>query len=268
MAQRQKLGGFKVSRGEESKVRDQTGKDVTKAYDKAHRKLERLLEELAEEHEGLKLDEDFDVASSLARRGWKAETNVQKLAEWNLLDFYFAGPTEQQSVVHNLLEFLPDAFGDDEYFVHDQRGYAQILEPLLARIEAGKCRMLLNKRVTKVTYGETVRVDVVDQETGEPEAIEGSAVLMTVSVGVLNANLIEFKPPLPSWKTQALRECRMGLFCKVMLTFDTPFWNSKDDYIFIASDQKGYFSCFKCVSKLSKDQPHQLLGFVVDQEAA
>ena len=51
-----------------------------------------------------------------------------------------------------------------------------------------------------------------------------NAVIITVPLGVLQANLIEFEPSLPDWKLSALSDIGVGNENKIALRFDTVFW--------------------------------------------
>lgn len=50
------------------------------------------------------------------------------------------------------------------------------------------------------------------------------AVILTVPVGVLKANLIKFEPSLPEWKVDAISDLGVGNENKIALQFDTVFW--------------------------------------------
>ena len=68
--------------------------------------------------------------------------------------------------------------------------------------------------VTRIEYGE----DGVALEAAG-RAYRGAHALVTVSVGVLRAGKIEFAPPLPAWKREAVDGLRMGHMQKVILPF-------------------------------------------------
>lgn len=50
------------------------------------------------------------------------------------------------------------------------------------------------------------------------------AVILTVPIGVLKANLIKFEPRLPGWKVDAISDLGVGNENKIALQFDTVFW--------------------------------------------
>lgn len=54
--------------------------------------------------------------------------------------------------------------------------------------------------------------------------IVADAAIITVPVGVLKANLIEFEPKLPEWKASAIADLGVGHENKVALLFTDVFW--------------------------------------------
>jgi len=50
------------------------------------------------------------------------------------------------------------------------------------------------------------------------------AVILTVPIGILKANSIEFTPKLPEWKIAAIKDIGVGNENKVALRFDRVFW--------------------------------------------
>ncbi|MBX7099514.1 MAG: FAD-dependent oxidoreductase [Myxococcaceae bacterium] len=56
--------------------------------------------------------------------------------------------------------------------------------------------------------------------TASGEVIRARRVLLTVSTGILASGKIEFDPPLPKWKTDAIRALPMALLDKVAIEFD------------------------------------------------
>jgi monoamine oxidase len=72
----------------------------------------------------------------------------------------------------------------------------------------------LGSPVTRVEYAEDgVAVDAAGRR------YEAATVLVTVPLGVLQAGKIEFVPPLPEWKRQAIEGLRMGNMQKVIIPF-------------------------------------------------
>jgi len=60
---------------------------------------------------------------------------------------------------------------------------------------------------------------------------EGDAAIVTLPLGVLKAQTVQFDPPLPEEKLSAIRRLGMGNLVKVILRFPAPFW-PRDQYVF------------------------------------
>jgi monoamine oxidase len=103
---------------------------------------------------------------------------------------------------------LDDAFlGGDQLFLD---GYDQLTNHL-----AEGLTIHTSTWVQQVDYrGKGVRV------TTQNETFEADAVLVTVSVGVLKAEKIEFIPALPAKKQLSIDRIHMGLLNKIVLDFD------------------------------------------------
>ncbi|CAF1159169.1 unnamed protein product [Didymodactylos carnosus] len=67
--------------------------------------------------------------------------------------------------------------------------------------------------------------NVDDSKTFVKETYEGDAVLVTVPLGVLKENVIEFEPMLPEWKQSAIDRLGFGNLNKVVLCFEKVFWD-------------------------------------------
>jgi monoamine oxidase len=89
-----------------------------------------------------------------------------------------------------------------------------------------------------IRLGHVVRAIEHGGAPGAPVAVvtdrgrfEADAVLCTLPLGVLKAGTVEFRPPLPTAKQQAIARLGMGNLAKVVLHFDQPFW-PRDQYVF------------------------------------
>lgn len=55
--------------------------------------------------------------------------------------------------------------------------------------------------------------------------------LITLPLGVLQAGVVKFDPPLPARKTEAIAKLGMGVLNKCFLRFPQPFWDTQLDWI-------------------------------------
>jgi monoamine oxidase len=89
-----------------------------------------------------------------------------------------------------------------------------------------------------VRLGHVVRAIEHGGAMGDPVAVvtdlsrfEADAIICTLPLGVLKAGAVEFRPPLPTAKQQAIARLGMGNLAKVVLHFEEPFW-PRDQYVF------------------------------------
>jgi monoamine oxidase len=89
-----------------------------------------------------------------------------------------------------------------------------------------------------IRVGHVVRAIEYGGLSGAPAAVvtdrgrfEGDAVVCTLPLGVLKAGTVEFTPPLPAPKRDAIARLGMGNLVKVVLHFEQPFW-PRDQYVF------------------------------------
>ena len=64
-----------------------------------------------------------------------------------------------------------------------------------------------------------VEVHAHSTQTGCSSIFRADAVVLSVPLGVLKANVMSFHPPLPEWKTQAIHNLGFGLLNKVGVVF-------------------------------------------------
>lgn len=94
-------------------------------------------------------------------------------------------------------------------------GYYPVLKELAKDID-----IRLNHRVIRISNGPN---EVVVTVEGGKTFVADAAVI-TVPIGVLKANLIEFEPKLPEWKVSAISDLGFGNENKIALCFDNVFW--------------------------------------------
>ncbi|POS77257.1 lysine-specific histone demethylase Aof2 [Diaporthe helianthi] len=121
------------------------------------------------------------------------------------------------------------------------RGLSMLPAPLNIRHKSAVKRI---KYTTEVATG-PARIDLEDGH-----AVEADYVVNTIPLGVLKQGGIEFQPPLPSWKTDAIERLGFGVLNKVILVYKDAFWD-KDRDIFgtlqtptnrLSLNQKDYVS--------------------------
>ncbi len=111
------------------------------------------------------------------------------------------------------------------------RGFRQLLTPLLGGYEVRTSTPVA--RIAHDANGIVVTTDM-------GETIAADRVLVTVPLGVLQADSIVFDPPLPDAKQASIDRLGMGVLEKVVLRFDTSFWDDTDLLGFVGA-QPGEF---------------------------
>ena len=103
-------------------------------------------------------------------------------------------------------------------------------------------RLRLNARVEEIRWSRSgAYVRAVGGE--ELVQIEARRVIVTAPVGVLHAGDLRFTPPLPARTRAALDAIAMGPVVKVMLEFESAFWETVDAGRF---RDAGFFQAFEC----------------------
>ncbi|XP_057978587.1 polyamine oxidase 1 [Malania oleifera] len=137
-------------------------------------------------------------------------------------------------------------FGEREFLVADERGYEYLLyrmaETFLFTSE-GKIldgRLQLNKVVRDLQHSRN-GVTVI---TEDGCVYEANYVILSVSIGVLQSDLISFRPSLPRWKTEAIERCDVMVYTKIFLKFPYKFWpcGPEKEFFIYAHERRGYYT--------------------------
>lgn len=95
------------------------------------------------------------------------------------------------------------------------KGYLPVIKALAKDID-----IRLDHRVIKISNGRSkVKVTVEDGRQ-----FIADAAIITVPLGVLKRNLIDFEPKLPDWKVSAISDLGVGNENKIALHFNNVFW--------------------------------------------
>lgn len=109
--------------------------------------------------------------------------------------------------------------------------------------ESFRQKILLNRKVTKISYGSDPVVLEGTDSSGESFSIKGKKVLSTIPTGVLKAGMVEFDPPFSQQgdagkrKQDAIDHLNPGQLEKIIL-----YWEDMvEDEIFWAKDNVHFF---------------------------
>ncbi len=192
-------------------------------------------------------DELYQILDSLMQKGaanQSFETVFKRLYPakfsdrlWRfLLSTYVTFDTGDLDKLSSLLYNEGEEFGGVEKIVTN--GY-----DTLATYMAQGLSVRLQERVTKIDYsGPLVRV------THNSSISEAHYVLITVPLGVLKKNVIEFVPALPSQKQEAIQKIGMNCVNKFLLAWDKAFWDDVQ-YISYTPQEADKFNYFVNIKK-------------------
>ncbi len=107
-------------------------------------------------------------------------------------------------------------------------GYDQLLDGL-----KGDYSLLLSRKVNSISLNsDTLQIGIEGADN-----LSFDAALVTVPLGVLKAQTIEFAPPLPDAKLAAISRIGMGTLDKIYLRFEDAFW---DDETWLYTSDTGH----------------------------
>ena len=122
-----------------------------------------------------------------------------------------------------------ERIGGDRAF-RAENGYADLLSILKQQIKESGASVRTNTIVERIDWGSGHATVHVRDESGKSSVL-ASSVVITVPLGVLKAKpgaagAIQFDPPLPAEKINALDKLEMGEVIRVVLQFRERFWEN------------------------------------------
>ncbi|KAI1618012.1 lysine-specific histone demethylase 1 [Exophiala viscosa] len=106
-------------------------------------------------------------------------------------------------------------------------GYQQVPRALWRHPEPLDVRT--RKAVKSIKYSAAGSQGKATVTCEDGQSIEADKVVFAAPLGVLKEQSIQFDPPLPQWKRDAIRRLGFGLLNKVILVFEKPFWDVNRD---------------------------------------
>lgn len=198
-------------------------------YDKAETELYTILDTL--------------MTSGNATQSFQAVFNKLYPAKSNdrlwkfLLSTYVTFDTGDLDKLSSLLYDEGEEFGGIETIVTN--GYDTIANYLAKGLS-----IQLNQRVSAIDYaGPKLKI------THNGTVSEADYVIVTVPLGVLKANAIQFVPPLPAVKQTAIQKLGMNCVNKFLLIWNTAFWDDVQ-YISYTPETRDKFNYFVNMKKL------------------
>lgn len=146
-------------------------------------------------------------------------------------------------------------FEDDESFEGKDEivtnGYGKLADYLAKGLS-----IKLNHAVNEIDYsGEKILTKTKN------EIFESDFIVVTVPLGVLKKNIIQFNPNLPKEKTNIIQNLKMGNVNKFLLIWEKAFWDTSLQYIGITPDTKGKFNYFLNLKKFTNQNALMTYSF-------
>ncbi len=201
---------------------------------------------------GIILQNNYQTKSAragLLYNGWRSLGDpIRKAIEWFQWDFYFAMAPEETDYVWGIVNSNAtfNGFSDQDFLCVDQRGFNTWLKNEAAKfLKPNDTRLLLNTIVTNITYTDS-GVTILNQDGS---CVEADYAITTVSLGVLQNDVITFEPDLPEWKISGITTFAMATYTKLFFQWDEAWW-PQDKQFFIYADpaQRGYYTLWQSLS--------------------
>ncbi|MET0955278.1 MAG: FAD-dependent oxidoreductase, partial [Cryobacterium sp.] len=135
-------------------------------------------------------------------------------------------------------------------------GYSALLDEDAADLE-----ILFSSVVTRIAYTDAS----VSLRLGTGESLTVDRAIVTVPLGVLKSDVIEFDPALPFAHRGAIAALGMGTLDKIWLRFDEPFWNTDAALWTTVGDDSLEFRVWVNMMPLTNEPI--LVGFVSGEQA-
>ncbi|KAJ1295707.1 hypothetical protein BS78_01G243300 [Paspalum vaginatum] len=198
-------------------------------------------------------------------------TPVDMVIDYFKYDYEFAEPPRVTSLQNTQPLSTFKNFGDEVHFVADQRGYESVVyfvaEQYLKTDKSGAIvdpRLKLNQVVGEIIYSPSG----VTVKTEDNKVYRADYVMVSVSLGVLQTDLLRFRPQLPAWKIVSIYQFDMALYTKIFLKFPKKFWpeGPGTEFFLYASGRRGYYPVWQ---QFEKQYPgsNVLLVTVTDDES-
>jgi monoamine oxidase len=154
-------------------------------------------------------DTDHSLADALLRSGATADpAELDRFLRTEIITEYGADPDELSAQ-----EGLEEGTEGDDLLVVG--GYSTLVQDLLDGIPTN-----LGWSVAAVSHG----LDGITVTATDGRTVAGDRAVVTVPLGVLQAGVVRFEPPLPAGHRDAVDRLSMGVLDKVWLRWDERWW--------------------------------------------
>jgi len=183
-----------------------------------------------QENVDLPLQAALDFLISKEQKKDNHTTRVTKdeedsLLNWHMANLEYACATRLENVSNTHWD------QDDEYSFQGPHyllpnGFGTLTYALGQGLEHN---IRLGCQVRKIEYSEQGSGVPVRVHYNKDDVVECDACIVTLPLGVLKKDAVEFVPPLPKWKQNAINTVGFGNLNKVVVEFDHVFWPEEFD---------------------------------------
>jgi polyamine oxidase len=192
--------------------------------------------------------QDVSVRSAFSLADWKPKKNPRAQAvEWWEFDWEYSYSPEQSSALFSVVNYNTTfyQYSDENNYVFDPRGFSAFIKGEASTfLKKNDPRLLLNTIVNEIDYN----ADGVKVTNKDGSCIQADYAICTFSLGVLQNDVVKFKPDLPSWKQQSIETFSMATYTKIFMQFppDKVFWNTSTQFFLYADpNERGWYPVFQ-----------------------
>ena len=217
---------------------------------------------------------DISVREALSRSGWVVRTAEDEWIDWLEYTYCFAEPPDDSSLFNTVSLGDFSAFGDPDragdFLITDNEGYAKVIRCLADEfLMENDPRVHLNTQVTRIEWSNDCVCATATMGGNSNRTFCGRYAIVTFSIGVLQqlqAAGLEFDPPLPPEKVNAINSIRMAHYLNIVVEFNTRFWEQDIVYIGYVNESDGRY--FPIVQELTHIQGATVVYMTVTDRLA
>lgn len=157
----------------------------------------------------------------------KFDERTEMFARNFVMGFDAANPSRISAHALRRAEYASEHMGGNES-MRVVPGYSALVEHLVAQIESHGARLILSTKARRVRWKKG-EVEVLAERNHREERLRGDVAIVTLPLGVLKTDDVQFAPPLPG-KIEAANGLQFGNVVRMVFHFKESSW---EDFGFI-----------------------------------
>ncbi|CAI0398708.1 unnamed protein product [Linum tenue] len=189
-------------------------------------------------------DHDISVLGAYHLHKKVPSTPLEMVADYYNNDYKDGQAPQMTSTKHKHPRHELVDHGTNVYFVSDPRGFETVVHHVADQfLDKRDPRLKVNQVAREISYSKKG----VTVMTEDGSIFQARYAIVSVSLGVLQSNLISFKPELPMWKRLAISDFTMTGYTKIFLKFPFYFWPTDpgSEIFLYTHEQRGYYPIWK-----------------------